>query len=238
MHRRARSAPAGLLGVAEQRDTALIVLGSSPAGGVGHGAFGAVAGRLLHSSPVPIALAPAGFHCAPAARVSRVSAEFGASAGSEDLVLGAAGVAARVGAALRIVTFAVRARTAVTAGAGLRAEDAVVREWATNVEQAQRVALSQVAELPAVPHPLHAVVGYGHDWNEALADVEWADGDVLVVGSSSVGPVARVFLGSRSSKIVRHSPVPVVVVPRGAVTELAERAGQSPESGQPAGPGG
>jgi nucleotide-binding universal stress UspA family protein len=45
---------------------------------------------------------------------------------------------------------------------------------------------------------------------------------VLVVGSSSIGPVARVFLGSRASKIVRNSPVPVVLVPRGAAAELAE----------------
>ena len=34
------------------------------------------------------------------------------------------------------------------------------------------------------------------------------------------GPVARVFIGSRSSKIVRHSPVPVVVVPREASTRV------------------
>jgi len=59
---------------------------------------------------------------------------------------------------------------------------------------------------------------------EAVEDVEWDPGDALVVGSSSVGPVARVFLGSRSSKIVRHSPVPVVVVPRGAAAELAAEA--------------
>jgi nucleotide-binding universal stress UspA family protein len=47
---------------------------------------------------------------------------------------------------------------------------------------------------------------------------------VLVVGSSSIGPIARVFLGSRASRIVRHSPVPVIVVPRGAAEELAEEA--------------
>ena len=50
------------------------------------------------------------------------------------------------------------------------------------------------------------------------------DGDVLVVGSSAIGPVARVFLGSRATKIVQHSPVPVVVVPRGAAAELADEA--------------
>jgi nucleotide-binding universal stress UspA family protein len=68
----------------------------------------------------------------------------------------------------------------------------------------------------AAPPGLETVVGHGESWDEALEDVEWDDGDVLVVGSSSIGPVARVFLGSRSSKIVRNSPVPVVVVPRGA----------------------
>ena len=30
------------------------------------------------------------------------------------------------------------------------------------------------------------------------------------------GSVARVFLGSRAAKIIRHTPVPVLVVPRGA----------------------
>jgi nucleotide-binding universal stress UspA family protein len=48
------------------------------------------------------------------------------------------------------------------------------------------------------------------------------DGDVLVVGSSALGPLAQVFLGSRAAKVVRHSPVPVVVVPRGVAEELAE----------------
>ena len=57
----------------------------------------------------------------------------------------------------------------------------------------------------------------GDDWEDAIEDVGWEDGDVLVVGSSSAGPIARVFLGSHSAKIVRHSPVPVVVVPRGAI---------------------
>ena len=38
---------------------------------------------------------------------------------------------------------------------------------------------------------------------------------MLVVGSSDLGPVAQVFLGSRATKILRHSPVPVFVVPRG-----------------------
>jgi hypothetical protein len=36
--------------------------------------------------------------------------------------------------------------------------------------------------------------------------------------------VAQVFLGSRATKILRHSPVPVVVVPRERADVLAQRA--------------
>jgi nucleotide-binding universal stress UspA family protein len=45
-----------------------------------------------------------------------------------------------------------------------------------------------------------------------------------VVGSSTAGPLERVFLGSRASKIIRNAPVPVVALPRGAVEELADAA--------------
>lgn len=60
------------------------------------------------------------------------------------------------------------------------------------------------------------VIGQGPDWGAALNDIEWHDGDLLLIGSSESGPVARVFLGSRAAKIIRHTPVPVLVVPRGA----------------------
>jgi nucleotide-binding universal stress UspA family protein len=71
---------------------------------------------------------------------------------------------------------------------------------------------------------LEAEIGYGGSWDEALEDIDWQDGEVLVVGSSSVGPIARVFLGSRAAKIIRNSPVPVVLVPRGTAAELADQA--------------
>src|SRR5262245_58411824 len=59
----ARSAPAGLVELAEQYDASMVVLGSSSAGVFGHVALGSVTDRLVHSSPVPIALAPRGFRC-------------------------------------------------------------------------------------------------------------------------------------------------------------------------------
>ena len=46
------------------------------------------------------------------------------------------------------------------------------------------------------------------------ARLDWQDGDVLVVGSSPTGLLSRVFIGTNATRIVRHSPVPAVVVPR------------------------
>jgi nucleotide-binding universal stress UspA family protein len=220
----ARSTPAGLLEVAEQRDAALIVAGSSSAGHAGRVSLGSVSDRLLHTSPFPVALAPRGYRSKPGGRVGRVSAAYGGVGHASDLVVGAAGVAARVGASLRIVSFAVRARAPYTSGVGSGPEHAVIAQWAEEIEGRARAALEEVEHLPQHPERLEAVVGYGETWDDALEDVEWDEGDVLAVGSSSAGPIARVFLGTRASKIVRHSPVPVVLVPRGAAAELADQA--------------
>ena len=211
----ARSAPAGLLEVAEEHDASVIVTG----------AVGSTTGRLLYTSPRPVAIAPHGFRARPDARVTRVTAAFAGA--TDDLVVAAAAVAARVGARLRIASFAVRSRPPYTSGVGRVADDAMVTDWVQEIDAAARATLDAVGHLPAVPRELEAVVGYGESWEEALEDIEWQEGDVLVVGSSSAGPLARVFLGSRATKIVRHSPVPTVVVPRGVAAELAEEAGSA-----------
>ena len=58
-----------------------------------------------------------------------------------------------------------------------------------------------------------------------MDELEWEPGEVLVVGSSRVGQLARVFLGSGAIKIVRYSPVPVVVVPGSVAAEIADERG-------------
>jgi nucleotide-binding universal stress UspA family protein len=198
----ARSVPAGLLELAEQREASVLVVG----------AVGSTANRLLHSAHLPLAIAPRGFRTAADARVARVTAAFGGS--DDDLVVQAGIVAAQVGATLRIASFAVLPRAPYTVSVGREADDAAMAEWVADIQGLQREALERVQQQSAVPADCEAVVGRGEDWEEALDDIEWGPGDVLAVGSSSVGPVARVFVGSRSEKIVRHSPVPVVVVPR------------------------
>src|SRR5829696_4764966 len=71
---------------------------------------------------------------------------------------------------------------------------------------------------------VEAGIAEGRDWEDALDSLPWEEGEVLVVGSSRLGPVARVFLGSNSTKIVRSSPVPVLIIPRGADVRLQDSA--------------
>jgi nucleotide-binding universal stress UspA family protein len=218
VRRPARSAPAGLLEVAEETNTPLVVVGSATAGAFGHVSLGSVTDRLLHSAHVPVAIAPRGFRAKPGAIVRRVTAAFGGTEESTALAVAAAEVAAEMGATLRLATFAVWSRPAYTMRLGADGEDSVLQTWLEESRQAMSETLDRVKAQPQVPDELETAVGIGESWPDALDDVEWADGDVLVVGSSVMGPVARVFLGSRGSKIVRNSPVPVIVVPRDAGT--------------------
>ncbi|WP_309066676.1 universal stress protein [Microbacterium sp.] len=222
----ARSAHKGLLELIEKHQPDLVVVGSSSAGALGHIALGSVNDALLHASPVPVAIAPRGFRASDTARVSRVTAAYGGSDAAADVVLGAAGVAEEIGASLRIASFAVIPTGSVTAGVGT-AERGVADEWVSTIEDHVRSLLDDVTALPRVPELDGAVVGMGDSWAKALEDVEWDAGDVLVVGSSTLGPLARVFIGSHATKVVRHSPVPAIIVPRRAAEELAEAAEES-----------
>ncbi|WP_431220013.1 universal stress protein [Leifsonia xyli] len=209
----APSARRGLVELAEQREASLIVVGSGAGGQPGRIALGSESDALLHASPVPVAIAPHGYRTGEGARVGRVTAAYRGTGASAGLVLGAARVAAAMGAELRVASFAVVPRDSGTSGAGLDAELPIADTWAADIERHAAAVVRQVTELQDAPTVSGIAVGMGETWESAIADIGWEPGEVLVVGSSTLGAIARVFLGSHAAKIVRHSPVPVVVVP-------------------------
>lgn len=207
------SIPTGLLEVVADHDATVLVLGSADSGGLGHVALGSVTDRIVHSSPVTVALAPRGFEAGPDGRVRRVTAAFGTRK-DRDVVRAAAEYSARTDSSLRVASFSVRPRmlfAATLAGAG---EDLVVDEWSRQTREVIGFQLEEVCRDVGVPGPTEVVIGDGYGWREAMGKARWSSGDVLVVGSSSHGPLASVFLGSRASKILRYAPVPVMAVPR------------------------
>lgn len=216
-----KSVPGTLVSVVEEHGAGLLVIGSADDGRHGRIAVGSTAGWLLHSSPVPVALAPRGFRAKPGATVRAVTCCYAATSGAFSVLTLAAAVATRSGTALRIATFGVRGKTMYPPETGLRSEDLVLTEWRSQATAAQQQALSELEAQSLAPPGTTLAFGSGVNWIEALEDLEWDAAEILVIGSSPMGPLARVFLGSRATKIVRHSPVPVVVVPSVAAAEEA-----------------
>ena len=206
----ARSVSSGLLELAGQRAVSLVVLGSSSAGLLGRVGLSGVAERILHSTHVPVMLAPRGFSAA-GTRVTRMTVAFGPSDERSDLLQRSAALADGLGAGLRVASFASRPVTGFTSSIESRAEDLVVHQWARQLETMIGAALP--TGEGAVVTQVEAVVGQGSSWSDAIAAVSWGAGDVLAVGASS-SVISSFLLGSHASKIVRNSPVPVYLMPR------------------------
>lgn len=217
----ARSVPSGLAELAEKEAADVIVVGNSTHGVLGRVSLGSVTNHLVHSSPVPIALAPRGFRVDTDDRVRRVNAAYGGVAGKSGLVLAAAGICIETGAELRLTSFSLQSRSITT---DLIAEGELRTTVTADVRERAAETLAEVRRLPNAPNIAETAVGFGEDWADAIEHVSWDDGDVLVVGSSDMGAGRRVFLGSTGMRIVHESPVPVVVVPGSAVQTLVDRA--------------
>jgi nucleotide-binding universal stress UspA family protein len=231
-----RSVPSALTAACAELSAELLVLGSSTDGRVGQIIVGSTATPLLHSSEVPIAIAPRGYRAAKGSRVDRLTCSFAATAESADLLTATARLSAAMGCRLRVVTFGVRGRTMYPPEVGLRAEDEILQQWREQVQAEQQAAVSRLDDLDLLPAATTTAIATGGSWADAIDDVEWQAGEGLVVGSSRVGHLARVFLGSGAIKIVRYSPVPVIVVPAAVAAEVAEatEANAAPADTEPA----
>lgn len=204
-----RSVSGGLVEVIAELDAKLLVLGSAANGALGQVVVGSTADYLLHSCPVPLAIAPRGYRGARTGRLNRITCGYPGTPESVDVVRRVNGLSERLGTPLRVITFAVRGRTMYPPEVGLHAEDSILAAWQ---EQAHDL-LEQLRTDGVVGPDVELAVVSGNGWDQALDDADWIDGEILALGTSPRGDIARVFLGSRGAKILRHSPVPVLVMP-------------------------
>ncbi len=206
------SIPVGLIELVAAHDASLVVVGSSSSGLLGRVGLGSVTERLVHTASVPVAIAPRGY--SPGSDpVRRVTVAYGDEADANGLIPAAAEVAKKWSASLRIVSFTVRPVRMFGGSIEPSAEDLVVQQWSRRTFDDVVKQLNAVRERIPVPD-VDVLVGSGRDWREAVEAVPWEAGDILLMGSGTAGPMARVFLGSVASKILRHAPVPVMIVPR------------------------
>ncbi|GAA1918586.1 universal stress protein [Microbacterium aoyamense] len=206
-----RSVPQTLLEQAEARDAEILVVASSGDAEPGRIRLTSKTDRLLHSSTVPVAIAPRDYQTSSG--VARVTVGFRDDDRSWSLLTRVAEICRRSSAKLRVVTFLVSpVRRPVTSDVS-HAETQVIDLWATQAASAQAEAAAHLSSMGFTPENLEVTTAGGPDWGAAIGSIDWADGDLLVLGSSSTHRLAQVFLGSSASKIVRHAPVPVVIVP-------------------------
>lgn len=217
-----RSRAKGLIAEAASSDATMIVLGSGTEGTRGRIRVSSTSDRLLHSSPVPVALAPKGY-TAPE-RLTRVTCSLRIDAGSQAVLTATAELARASCGRLRVATFGVGGRTI---SPETLEEGSARKSFVDALQAAQAEAMGRLDEsvhgaggldesvhgASGVGDTVTEAVGIGKDWKAALASLEWEPGEILVVGSSSEGRRSRVFLGTNAARIIRHSPVPVLVTP-------------------------
>ena len=200
--RHADSITQGLLDAATESgddEAAMIVVGTHHRVRAGKFRLGSLADALLHSSPVPVALAPAGYKYHPG--ITRLTCATGMQPGAEDLLDNAIRLAAEWKVPLRLMSL-------VAVGGDGR------EEWTQRAQaHAATLVAKATAALPA-DCAVTSVVGHGKSLQKAVQGLDFEDSEVVLIGSSRLAQPKRLFLGHSASKIMRALPVPMIVWPR------------------------
>ncbi len=168
--------------------------------------------RSVHTASIPVAIAPRGYP-AQTGRIERLTAAYGGQADQVGLIAASADLAERWSARLRIASFTVRPVMMLGGAIEPSAEGLVVKQWARRTQEQVAAQLEQVRSGVDILDA-DIVVGAGATWREAVDAIRWEPGDLLVLGSGAAGPATQVFLGSAAARILRHAPVPAMIVPR------------------------
>ena len=194
-----------LIEFAEQKSSDMIVVGGARDGFFGGHTIGPVTGALLHSSPIPVALAPRGYAEDPDEVISAVTAAVPTRPGDDNPLPIAITLASAAGLPIRMLSL-VSAENLSEAGSAKEIRQLQVAAAEENLVLAARA-------LPDSPE-IESLVADGVTLESALKKLNWDDGDLLVVGSSRFAAPSRLFLGSTAARILAGVHVPVIVVPR------------------------
>jgi nucleotide-binding universal stress UspA family protein len=194
-----------LLQFAEEKSSDLIVVGGARDGFFGGHTIGPVTGALLHSSPIPVALAPRGYAEDPDDDIAAITAAVPTRPGDDNPLPFAITLASAAGLPIRMLSL-------------VSAENLAEAESVKEVRQFQIAAAEEnlavaARALPDAPE-IESLVAEGMTLESALKKLRWDDGALLVVGSSRFAAPRRIFLGSTAARILAGVDVPVVVVPR------------------------
>ncbi|SEH92157.1 Nucleotide-binding universal stress protein, UspA family [Mycolicibacterium rutilum] len=197
----------GLIQEAARVEADMIIVGGAGGGLAGSYSLGSVVNGLLHSAPLPVAVAPRGTRNSTVDRVHEATCAIGERDGADVLLDTAVRYSLAAGTPLRLVSLVALDPTFGV----LRADGDAVRQRA--LAHAEAVLESAKAELPD-GFPVTSTIVEGTTVEDAVGKLDWQDGDLIMVGSSRLSAPRRLFLGSTAAKMLRVLDVPMVVVPR------------------------
>ncbi|WP_168583624.1 universal stress protein [Gephyromycinifex aptenodytis] len=200
----AASVAAGIEDAAQALGCGLIIVGGSSASRIRKHALGTVGTTLVHSSSVPVALAPRGYTAA--GPIGHIDVAVGTREGAQQVVSEAVEVAVRRSLPVRLLTL-------VDTSAQADPEAAAAEREAT--QDTIRTLLERAVAQYGQPPSVEIDIASGSDVPAAVRSASWKDNAILLVGSSRMAEHRRIFLGSTASRMLRELQVPVVVIPRG-----------------------
>ena len=211
-----RSPAQGLLELADSQSAALLIVGSTHTGHLGRVRPGGTGERLLTGAPCAVAVVPYGYRTEGDRPIRRIGVAYDGSSEAKAALEAGVAAARALDAVLEVVTVIpsdVYGAPALMAGPGY-----IVA--ATDIEADIRRDLD--ATLAGLPSDVTAagVVLEGRPWRR-LAEHS-SELDLLLVGSRGYGPLHSVILGGTSGPLLRDAHCPVIALPRGARTEVAE----------------
>jgi nucleotide-binding universal stress UspA family protein len=200
------SAAHGLHDLADSESAAMIVVGSAATEGFDRRVFaGSTASRLLSGTAWPVVVAPKGLAGTGWKGPQRIGVAYLPTDEGLLAVQTAADIARRTGGSLHLFTAVAEEASVLPWLVGVDGEQAFA---ATVREGAQRALDEAVAGTDGLVDA-RLLVG---DVVRLLADLP--EIDLLVCGSRGYGPIRRVLLGGVSSRLMRRSVNPLLVVPR------------------------
>nr|WP_055503135.1 universal stress protein [Nonomuraea pusilla] len=216
-----RGSGRGLVELARRRGADVVVIGSAPGGARGRIGVGSTADQLLHSSTVPVLLAPRGYAQDPPPAFDRLTVAYRRGPGADAAVARAARAAVALDLPLRLVTMVV---THGFGGGGATGPGAAVggggRRAGAGQEMLARLREQAAADLRVAAMgqrrrcQVEVEVLEGRTIAQALRAASWLPGELIICASSETGPLRRVFLGDTSLKIVRAATRPVMILTR------------------------
>lgn len=194
--RTSTSVAGGLLAAVTEFDATLVVVGAASGKYTAKFSVGPVTDTLLHRAGVPVALAPRGYKGVTA--IQRIYAGIGMRPGGHRIMREAREAAYRSGLELDLVSFLPL--------------DHVQGEATEAIAKVEENLQGDAKEIGAQV-PVSVKVARGNTLKKAIASVDWQPDAVFLIGSSRLAGDRQIFLGTTAIRMLRHLPIPMVVLP-------------------------